>query len=649
MRCYMKYTGTAIPLGAIKTKKSVGCGEFQDLIPFADLCKKSGIKIIQLLPVNDTGTESSPYSALSAFALHPLYVTLEKLTEDEAIVAKIKKLRKKYKDFQRFPYKDLRQDKLALLREIFASKKDEIAASTEISAWLSENPWVKEYAVFMNLKDVNNEASYKQWPEYKDVDAKKIQELWDCKETKEKHLFFVWLQYNLDKQFAEAATYVRSLGIMLKGDIPIMMNEDSTDAWANKDFFNDSLRAGSPVDNENPTGQNWGFPTYNWKNLEKADYSWWKNRLICASKYYDMYRIDHVLGFFRIWAIPHGECTAVLGHTEPFEPITKDELYGLGFNDDRIKWLLKPHVETRTIEEVNNNDYLGTHGILQKVMDRIGNEELWLFKDSIKTDQDIWDSDIESYYVKERLTQKWRDRMLVEVEGGYYPIWTYTKTTAWNSLNNEEKFRFTELLAKKNEKMDKLWEHQARTVLGELTSATKMIACAEDLGANIECLPGVLGDLNINSLCVVRWKRDWEKPSQPYYAFEHYPEKSVATASVHDSSTLRIWWCTEGDAHDFLRAFPAENPNIRVGEYNPETAKYILKKVATANSMFVINPIQDFLGLVDRYYAEDMDLERVNVPGSVNAFNWTYRLPANVEDLLKDKELIAAIKEIAKR
>ena len=645
----MKYTGTAIPLGAIKTKKSVGCGEFQDLIPFADLCKKSGIKIIQLLPVNDTGTESSPYSALSAFALHPLYVTLEKLTEDEAIVAKIKKLRKKYKDFQRFPYKDLRQDKLALLREIFASKKDEIAASTEISAWLSENPWVKEYAVFMNLKDVNNEASYKQWPEYKDVDAKKIQELWDCKETKEKHLFFVWLQYNLDKQFAEAATYVRSLGIMLKGDIPIMMNEDSTDAWANKDFFNDSLRAGSPVDNENPTGQNWGFPTYNWKNLEKADYSWWKNRLICASKYYDMYRIDHVLGFFRIWAIPHGECTAVLGHTEPFEPITKDELYGLGFNDDRIKWLLKPHVETRTIEEVNNNDYLGTHGILQKVMDRIGNEELWLFKDSIKTDQDIWDSDIESYYVKERLTQKWRDRMLVEVEGGYYPIWTYTKTTAWNSLNNEEKFRFTELLAKKNEKMDKLWEHQARTVLGELTSATKMIACAEDLGANIECLPGVLGDLNINSLCVVRWKRDWEKPSQPYYAFEHYPEKSVATASVHDSSTLRIWWCTEGDAHDFLRAFPAENPNIRVGEYNPETAKYILKKVATANSMFVINPIQDFLGLVDRYYAEDMDLERVNVPGSVNAFNWTYRLPANVEDLLKDKELIAAIKEIAKR
>lgn len=649
MRCYMKYTGTAIPLGAIKTKKSVGCGEFQDLIPFADLCKKSGIKIIQLLPVNDTGTESSPYSALSAFALHPLYVTLEKLTEDEAIVAKIKKLRKKYKDFQRFPYKDLRQDKLALLREIFASKKDEIAASTEISAWLSENPWVKEYAVFMNLKDVNNEASYKQWPENKDVDAKKIQELWDCKETKEKHLFFVWLQYNLDKQFAEAATYVRSLGIMLKGDIPIMMNEDSTDAWANKDFFNDSLRAGSPVDNENPTGQNWGFPTYNWKNLEKADYSWWKNRLICASKYYDMYRIDHVLGFFRIWAIPHGECTAVLGHTEPFEPITKDELYGLGFNDDRIKWLLKPHVETRTIEEVNNNDYLGTHGILQKVMDRIGNEELWLFKDSIKTDQDIWDSDIESYYVKERLTQKWRDRMLVEVEGGYYPIWTYTKTTAWNSLNNEEKFRFTELLAKKNEKMDKLWEHQARTVLGELTSATKMIACAEDLGANIECLPGVLGDLNINSLCVVRWKRDWEKPSQPYYAFEHYPEKSVATASVHDSSTLRIWWCTEGDAHDFLRAFPAENPNIRVGEYNPETAKYILKKVATANSMFVINPIQDFLGLVDRYYAEDMDLERVNVPGSVNAFNWTYRLPANVEDLLKDKELIAAIKEIAKR
>ena len=645
----MKLTGTAIPLGALKTKKSVGCGEFQDIIPFADFCKKAGLKIIQLLPVNDTGTESSPYSALSAFALHPLYITLEKLTTDEAMVAKIKKIRKKYKDFERFPYKDLRQDKLAILREIFATVKDEVKKSKEIQAWKDENPWVKEYAVFMHLKDENNEASYKQWKCHKNVNPKKIEELWNNEKTAEEHLFYVWLQYNLENQFKEAAEYVRSLGIMLKGDIPIMMNEDSADAWANKDFFNDDLRAGSPVDSENPTGQNWGFPTYNWKKLAKADYSWWKNRLISASKFYDMYRIDHVLGFFRIWAIPHGECTAVLGHTEPFEPITKDELYNLGFNDDRIKWLSKPHVATRTIEEVNNNDYLGTHGLLHKIMDRIGNEELWLFKDSIKTDQDIWDCDIESYYVKERLTQKWRDRMLIEVEGGYYPIWTYTKTTAWESLNNEEKFRFSELLAKKNEKMDKLWENQARTVLGELTGATKMIACAEDLGANIECLPSVLGDLDIRSLCVVRWKRDWEKPSQPYYAFESYPEKSVATASVHDSSTLRLWWTTEGDANDFRNAFPPENPNIRVGEYNPETAKYLLKKIATANSMYVINPIQDFLGLDSKYYAENMDNERVNVPGSVNAFNWTYRLPANVEDLLKDKELIAAIKEIAKR
>ena len=128
----MKLTGTAIPLGAIKTKKSVGCGEFLDLIPFADFCKKAGLKIIQLLPVNDTGTESSPYSALSAFALHPLYASLEKLTEDDKILAKIKKLQKKYKDFERFPYKELRQEKLALLREIFLSKKEEAKASKEI-------------------------------------------------------------------------------------------------------------------------------------------------------------------------------------------------------------------------------------------------------------------------------------------------------------------------------------------------------------------------------------------------------------------------------------------------------------------------------------------------------------------------------------
>ena len=155
--------------------------------------------------------------------------------------------------------------------------------------------------------------------------------------------------------------------------------------------------------------------------------------------------------------------------------------------------------------------------------------------------------------------------------------------------------------------------------------------------------------MDIRSLCVVRWKRDWEKPAQPFVDFEDYPEKSVATTSVHDSSTLRLWWSTEKETEAFFEAFPPEDESIEVGKYNPETAKYLLQKVATSNSMYVINPIQDFLGLAEKYYAEDMEKERVNVPGSVNAFNWTYRLPVNVEDLLKDKELISAIKEIAKR
>lgn len=650
----MKLTGTAIPLGALATKKSVGCGDFLDLFKFADLCKKSNLKIIQLLPVNDTGTESSPYSALSAFALHPIYINffeLPELQEDspenKALLKQVKQLQKIYSEFTRYPYKELRKDKLELLKKIYIAKQEQILNSNETEQFFIENDWVKTYAVFMFLKSLNNEASYKQWTEYKTVNAKKIDTLWN--DNKAECLFYVWVQQRLSEQFAKAAEYARSLGIMIKGDIPIMMNEDSADAWGNPAFFNDSLRAGSPVDGENPRGQNWGFPTYNWKNLKKDKYSWWKNRLICASKYYDMYRIDHILGFFRIWAIPYGECSAILGHTDPFEPITIQELKELGFDESRIRWLSKPHVETRIIQDVHNGDYLGTHGNLHKIMDRIGDEELWLFKDSIKTDQDIWDKEEIPFPIRERLTQKWVDRMLVEVEGGYFPIWTYTNSTAWQSLSETEKHSFAQLLNKKNVANEKLWEKQARTLLKELTECTKMIPCAEDLGANIECLPSVLDDLNIQRLCVVRWKREWAKPGQPFIAFEEYPQKSVTTTSVHDSSTLRLWWTAEHDANDFKQTFFKDDSSMQVGKYNSKTAKNVLQKVATSNSMYVINPFQDFLSLSEKYYAENLEDERINVPGSVNTFNWTYKLPETIEDLLKDKELIDSIKAVAKR
>ncbi|AEE17647.1 4-alpha-glucanotransferase [Treponema brennaborense] len=664
---YTSLTGTAVPLGALKTARSCGSGEYPDLIPFTDFCKKAGLGIVQLLPVNDTGTESSPYSALSAFALHPLYVSIDSVPEYAEVPAAEKQLtalHQKHDGNGRFRYRELRNDKTALLRMIFDARRDVITASAEtpdaeLNGWIKANEWVKEYAVFMELKRTYREASWKEWPQkYRRLSSAQIAKRWNDPALKSAHVFYAWLQMRTAQQFKKAADYAADNGVILKGDIPIMMNEDSADAWAHPEFFDDTLRAGSPPDGPNPVGQNWGFPIYRWDNLAKSGYSWWKQRLVSAAQYYKAYRIDHVLGFFRIWATSERETTAALGHTQPSAPITQAELAAAGFDDDRIRWLSQPHVPTRSIKAVNGGDYLGTHGLLHKLMDRIGTEELWRFKPEIAGDKDIWETPDVPDPVKAKLAEHWRDRTLTQIRPGTYsPLWTYRETSAWKSLSQDEQHRLGTLIADKNARMERLWEAQARTLLGELTGVTDMIACAEDLGANPESLPRVLADLSIMRLCVVRWCRHWEQPGQPFTRFEAYPALSVATSSVHDSSTLRLWWLTESDAHDFFGNFPPDargsnftaerNPPAPPGSYTPETARYLLTEIARANSRFCIHPIQDLLGLSRTYYAADPQKERVNIPGSVSEFNWTYRLPVPIETLAQDAALIGAVRQIA--
>ena len=629
------------------------------MVAFASFCKKAALSLIQLLPVNDTGTESSPYSALSAFALHPIYVSVESLPEykaaSSAIKKKVKALHHSHDEAPRFDYSRLRHEKLDVLRELYAENKLSIAevwadSSSGLRLWFAQNPWAIEYAVFMELKRQFMEASWRQWPKkYSSMKLDKIQRRWEDADLREGHLFHVWLQWRAFQQFHAAAGAVAEKGIMLKGDIPIMMNEDSADAWAHPEFFDDTMRAGSPPDGFNPTGQNWGFPVYRWKNLAKTGYSWWKERLVCASRFYQAYRIDHVLGFFRIWETSSRETTAAMGHTEPVAAITAKELEKAGFDADRIRWLSQPHVPTRAIEEVNGNDYLGSHGILHLVMDRIGEEELWLFKEEIQGDKDILEREDIPEPVRRRLAEFWRNRTLLPLgKDNYVPLWTYKDSAAWQSLSDKEQAALDTLIAAKQKKQDGLWERQARTLLGELASATDMIACAEDLGANPDSLPRVLDDLSILRLCVVRWYRQWQEAGQPFVDFYDYPEKSVATSSVHDSSTLRLWWLSEQDAADFCRDYPPEEAegDIEVGIYTPETARYLLSRIATAASTFCIHPIQDFLALRPAYYSSDPQQERVNIPGSVSQFNWTYRLPVPVEELSQDKELQAAVKEL---
>ena len=664
--------GTAVPVSALYTQKSCGVGEFPDLIPFADFCKKAGLRIIQLLPINDTGTDSSPYNALSAFALHPLYICLDEMPEAQVFKADIKKIRTAFKPHtptERFRYRDIFHEKNVLLHAIFNKAEPQILADAEageLAAWINANQWVIEYAVFKNIKRQNYHASWKDWKECADMrapSAAKITAAWNDPVLKREHLFYAWVQMHLHKQLRKAVAYCADNGILIKGDIPILMNEDSVEVWAHPEYFRSDLRAGSPPDGDNPTGQNWGFPIYNWANLKATGYRWWKDRLLHASQYYHAYRLDHILGFFRIWAIPEGETTGLLGKPIPYSEITIDDLKKAGFSKERIRWMAEPHINTEVVQNAVNGDYLYAHGLLRKVADRIGAEELWLFKAEIQSEADIHRCELPPE-VARKLSQKWTDRMLVkagkDLHGAsvYTAAHQYRDTTAWRTLSEDEQKRFEVLVEEKEAEQNKRWEMQAEDILSELCASVDMQPCAEDLGAKPVALPDVLEKLHILSLRVFRWEREWAKSGAPFIPLQAYPKASVAVTSVHDSSTMRQWWEQEVSYTDMLSFFDAIHIDGTVRKalcsteggkpaYTVDVATALLSALVKVPSVFAIFPIQDWLGvIIDELPTVKAHEERINVPGTVSEANWTYRLPVPIATLGKNKTLIKRLRSI---
>lgn len=720
-----KKTGTVIPLGALYTKDNPSIGEFPDLIPFAQFCKKSGLSIIQLLPVNDTGTQSSPYSGLSAFALHPIYIRLSDIDDFKQVYKSHKSFKAEYDSFckkaaysSRYDYDYILNTKNSLLRMLYDSTSTGKSGepTPELSAWIKANPWIKTYAVYKNLKWKYMQASWKSWP---DEDRCKSQEeitkLWKSKALKKDHLFYAWCQMVASEQFSQAVSEIHKLGLLLKGDMPILMNEDSCDTWAYPEVFNQELRAGSPADGDNPSGQNWGFPTYNWKYLKENDYSWWKDRLKTAANYYDAYRLDHILGFFRIWAIPAQDCNALNGHTEPYSSFKITDLYELGFDDNRIRWLSQPHIPTSAIENITWNHELA-HKILQIFCTRINDEELWLFDKSITgsrqlqefdfgNKQDTGKSDDEKVNkiksddekvagineislsdeaaekIKEVLVSYWSNRTLLEVaKNKFIPLWCYNQSTSWASLNEAEKTALTKLFEGLEKKNLKLWQKQADEIFTALTKSVKMTACGEDLGVGIKCVPETMEKHKILGLRVVRWCREWNKENkkgqpfrQPFIPFADYTPLSVTSTSVHDSSTLRQWW---EDEKESVKAFIFANADafgIETGRetgplfavtseeieaevealakeaFSPEIAEKVLAASASSASIWFIPPLQDLLYMKKECWLENAKDERINIPGTVTKFNWTYRMPFSIEELAKDNSLINKIQKVSQR
>jgi 4-alpha-glucanotransferase len=433
------------------------------------------------------------------------------------------------------------------------------------------------------------------------------------------------------------------------------MNEDSCDVWAHPEIFIQELSAGAPPDMYSPDGQNWGFPIYNWEVQEKDNYAWWRKRLDIAGRYYSAYRIDHVLGFFRIWASSRKDYSSALGRYVPYLPVKSGDLKKLNFDKSRIRWISRPHILTGEIWDVLKNNWgkpfteaeinAAAGKVFSKALERVNNEELWVFKKKLKGEKDIEKLKLHPA-VCSYLFQKWYDRIFFEYEKGrFFPVWYYKNSSAYKSLSGEEKENMEAMLEKRRIKSEKIWAAQGKKLLSVLVESSSMLPCAEDLGAVPDCVPVVLSKLKILGLRVIRWFRNWEKDGQPFVPFDEYPELSVCTPSVHDSSTIREWWEKEADQQQFAGFIGVPSlPN----KYNPGTAKIILSKSASARSRFRVFQIQDLLHLSNKWYSEDPAQERVNIPGTLSDFNWTYRLPSQIDEIAQDKDLILAVAELSK-
>jgi 4-alpha-glucanotransferase len=706
-----KVSGFAVPLFSAWTEHGQSGtalvsremrGEFPDIVSLGRLAQRWGMRIIQLLPLNDTGAQTSPYSALSAFALHPVYLRIEDLPEyvltsgevkkETAHATKKGKTAKKKEAERLAPLPDgvwtidricdpesfakYYSHKLDIARNLWlVSGKD---VEKEISAFSSAHRWVKPYSCFVELKRRNDQKPWWEWGEHRNPDAEAVEKLWNDPEFGRDCRFWAWLQLRCFEQCSAASHAVMKLGIDIIGDIPILMNFDSADVWFERDIFQNDYVAGAPPDMYSRLGQNWGFPLYKWDVLEEKGYSFWKNRLSYADNFYSSFRIDHVLGFFRIWAIDGHEEDGFIGRFVPQYGIAYPELAGMDFSPARVRWLSRPHVPLWAIEKAEGeagyfdlvSRGLATEEQIRelrlRLFEQIGEEPLFLFSSAIRGGKDIsdlvleWSKDARIFehdevgvrrFIEEMKT-RWRDRPLYEFEPGYFvPTWEYKSTTAWQSLDDREKSLIEALVGRRNAESQMLWEKTGKKTLSTLIEKVDMAACAEDLGAVPPCVPAVLGELGIPGLRVFRWTRDWDKGEAPYVPFAKYPESSVACTSVHDSTNLRQWWKEEADrtalwpmireaAYSFvghdnssIDALPELAPN----DLDPDMASVVLSAFCSVASRIVVFPIQDILAASGTFREDNPTDERINTPGTLNAQNWLYRMKISLDALLADE------------
>jgi 4-alpha-glucanotransferase len=650
-----KGAGVSIPVFSLRSEKSLGVGEFADIKLLIDWAKETGLKLIQLLPINDTSAQqdwrdSYPYAAISAFALHPIYINLEKVagTEFSYILKPLKKKQKNLNELKEFDYEKVMKLKLSVLKELFEEKKNDFKNDLGYFEFFELNRhWLVPYAAFSYLRDKYKTSDFSNWKSNKSYSEKAIQKLVS---PTQKHydaiLFYYFMQYHLHLQMKEVADYAHYQKIVLKGDIPIGVYRYGCDAWVNPDLYNMDEQAGAPPDDFALKGQNWGFPTYNWQEMSKDNYNWWRRRFDQMSNYFDSFRIDHILGFFRIWSIPMDAVQGIMGRFVPAIPVDISEFYQRNISFDQDRYCL-PFITEEVLSDIFKEK---KEEIKEKFLDANVNG-IFRLKEFVNTQAKVsgYFKKNEDEVIKNGLfdlisnvilfkeensnRQKFHFRISIDKTSSFFLLDNYTKSLLWPLYidyfyNRQNDF----------------WKKEGMKKLPSLKRNTNMLVCGEDLGMVPPCVPEVMREIGVLGLEIERMPKT---PGTEFFHPNDAPYLSVVTPSTHDMSTIRGWW--EENREQTQRFY-----NYMLGQYGeapfhcePWINKKIILQHLYSPAMWSIFQLADLFGMDQKLRRGNPMEERINLPSDPNHY-WHYRMHLDLESLLKENEFNEELKKYIK-
>ena len=640
--------GVAVPVFSLRSAAGLGVGEFADLKPLADWAAAAGLRMIQILPVNDTTaagdwTDSYPYSAISVFALHPLYLRLEDLPYPmpPEFITELAAAREALNLLSEVDYEAVMRVKRRLTRQVYDRHQATLLADREFRRFYQANrAWLLPYAAFCCLRDRHESADFSSWGDWAVYEQERVEGLVsEAGEAWPEVAYHLWLQFELDRQLADAVRHLHERGIVLKGDLPIGIDRHSVDAWSLPHLFKLASQTGAPPDAFAIKGQNWGFPTYDWAAMKTDGYAWWRTRFAHLGRYFDAFRIDHILGFFRIWQIPTDQVEGIMGWFDPALPIHVDELRARGIPFDFNRYC-RPYIREHSLVE-----RFGTE------VDRVCRDYLepcgfgyWKLREVVATQRQIVEAltaatapgapERERHLaVRQALLDCASEVLLLEEPGSqgtqFHPRCLLQLTRSFEELDPDVKWRLAELHDDYfYRQQEDFWQARGYETLPAMRQASSMLLCGEDLGMVPDCVPGVLAQLGILSLDIQRMPKN---PQSEFFHPAAAPYLSVVSPSTHDMSPLREWWREDGKVtSDFAwsmlgLAFPPL-------ELTGETAGRIIAQHLASPAMWAVFPMQDLLAMDETLRHPDPAAERINVP-AITPYYWRYRMHLGVEQL----------------